>query len=150
MKKVLKVKITRTQSGGGTHYDYPAEYDPKKFQVITYESILTDKINDIVSRGNDHEYVIGLVEDIDAQAFLVNPDIVELNRTQSEAFLSPDLDKSVLKIDDINSVLGILAKSVKGEILTNQEKDLIDDTKQSSLIKKSKTFKEVLDTNGIV
>ncbi len=149
MKKLLKVKIKREVSSGKTSYTYPKEYDPQKFDVIAYETSLSGKYNEVVKRGNDHEYVIGLVDENDIKGFLKCPDIVEINRQQAQQFFGSDFDKSEPIITDMPKVLLTVAKSVRGESLAQEEKDLLDPNHPSRGINKTKTYKNVLDENGI-
>jgi len=149
MKKVLKVKIKRDQSGGATHYEYPPQYNPKKFQVITYETQLTDKMDVVIGRGNKDEYVLGFVEDVDVAGFLASPDIVEVNRAEADEFIGPDLDKATEKITDQNAVLIALAKVAKKEELSDEDKEVIDSSNKKPGINRSKSLREVLDENNI-
>ncbi len=149
MKKILKVKIKRTVGGGKTSYTYPPEYKAERFDVLVYETQLTGKHQEVVNRGNDHEYVIGLVDEVDAPAFLKSPDIKEINRQQAEQFFGEDFDKSSMKITDQAKVLLILAKSARGESLTQEDKDSLNPDHPSNGILKSRTYKDVLDEHGI-
>lgn len=145
MKKLLKVKIKRTVGGGKTSYTYPPEYDAQKFNVLTYETQLTGKHQTVVDRGNDHEYVIGTVDEVDAPAFLQSQDIKEINRNQAEQFIGADLEKAEPKITDQSKVLLVLAKVARGESLTQEERDAIDPNSPVKGVSKTRSFKDVLD-----
>lgn len=150
--KVLKVKIGRNKTAAKTSYSYPKEYDPKKFQVLCYESMVTHKLADVVGRDatpGGHEYVLGFVKDEDVAGFLVSPDIVEVNRTETEEFLGADLEKSTEKITDTNAVMLVLAKVARNEILTEEDKKTIDSSDATAGVSKSRTLKDALDENNI-
>lgn len=147
--KILKVKIIRTQGGGKTSYTYPPEYDSKKFTVIIYETQITGKMDKVVSRGNDHEFVIGVVQDADAPAFLANSDIVELTRAEAETFIDVDIDKAESSVIDVNKVVTITAKAVSGKTLTKKEKDAIDPTSSEIGINQGRTLRKALDDYGV-
>ena len=149
MKKLLKVKIKRAQDAGGTHYEYPKEYDPRKFQVLCYETQLTDRLNVVKNRGNNNEYVLGFVEEEFIGGFLKNPDIELLTRVEGEVFIGADLHKSEEKIVNQNKVLLALAKSARGQRLTKKEEDMLDPENKEPGINKTKTLHEVLDENDI-
>lgn len=149
MKNILKVKIQRQQDSEGTHYTYPKEYDPKKFDVLTYESQLSDRYTQVIDRGNDHEYVIGLVEVIDVDSFLKSPDIELITRQEVNVFIGEDLHKYIEKVTDTEAVVKILAKAAKGEKLAKEEHEAIDSSHPRRGINRSKTLNEVLNENGL-
>ena len=146
--KLLKVKIKRTQANGATHYEYPPEYNPKKFQVLCYETQLTGKYDEVVGRGNTDEYVIGMVADGEETVFLYSPDIVEIKKNECDAFLGVDLDKKVQKITDQDAVIKVLAKSAKKEELTPEDFKVLDPKDQTAGITESKSYNDVLKENG--
>ena len=146
--KILKVKIKRNQSGGKTSYIYPPQYNAKKFNVLVYESLLTDGYNKVVGKGNKEEIVIGLVQDYDATSFLVSPDITEITKAEADTFLGIDLDKKIDKITDQDEVLRVLAKAARKETLSVEDLDVIDPKKPTKGIGSSKSFNEVLGEYG--
>ena len=146
--KLLKVKIKRTQNAGSTHYEYPPEYNPKKFQVLCYETQLEGKYDAVVGRGNTDEYVIGFVPDGEETVFLYSPDITEINKSEVDAFLGADLDKKVQKITDQDAVLSVLAKSAKKEVLTEADLKVLDPKDATAGITESKSYNDVLKENG--
>ena len=149
MKKILKVKIKRNQEEGKTSYVYPTEYDPKKFQVIIYETQIEGNLDKVRKRGNKTEYVIGAVEEENAPSFLRSSDIVEITRSEAEKFAGPELDRTVDKILDRDKVMLILAKSVKGEPLSPDELKIIDSDDPTPGLNKSKSLRKALDEYGL-
>lgn len=141
---ILKVKIKRNQTSSGTKYTYPPEYDPRKIQVLCYESMLPENYAEVVSRGNKDEYLIGCVSDGDADVFLKSKDIQEISETEAK-ILGEAWTRRATKITDPEKVIAVLAKSVRGETLTQTEKDSIDPNKPDSGIILSKSFTECLD-----
>ena len=140
--KILKVKIKREQTGGGTHYVYPSEYDAEKITVLRYES--TEKEADVIARGNTDEYLIGCVSDVDASQFLASGDIVEL--TKIDAIILGDT--WVTKMETITNrdrVIQVLAKYTRGEKLTQQDKDILDPNHSETGIGKTRSFTEMLN-----
>ena len=146
--KILKVKIKRNQGGGKTSYTYPPQYNAQKFDVLVYESQLTDGYNKVVGKGNKEEIVIGTVQDDDAASFLVSPDITEITKAEADVFLGEDLDKKVEKITDQNEVLRVLAKVARKETLSMEDLDVIDPKKPTKGIGSSKSFNETLGEYG--
>lgn len=148
MKKILKVKIKRDQDSFSTRYTYPVSYNPQKIQVLAYETQISDKEAGVKARGNKDEYMLGFVDEADVPSFLVSPDIVEVNRAEAETFLGADLDKTILKIIDSNSVIAVLSKHARGEALSQEDKDVIDPKKPGAKIMESRSFRKVLDEYG--
>lgn len=149
MKKLLKVKLKRFQDSAGTHYEYPKEYDPRKFHIVIYETQLTDKYKHVVGRGNDHEYLLGFVEDSDFPIFIQSKDISLITRKEAEEFIGIDMDKYVEKITDNEKIIKILIKSAKSILLTEDELNAIDSSHPEKGINRSKTLREVLDEYGL-
>ncbi len=149
MKKILKVRIGRSVGGGKTSYTYPPEYDPKKFQVIVYETQIEWEKAKVEARGNKDEYVVGVVEELDAPAFLISDDIVEITRAESETFIGPELNRTSEKITDPSKVLSILAKVARKEVLTPEEENAIDPTNSVKGINNGSTIKDALDVYGV-
>ena len=149
MKKLLKVKIKRSQENGKTSYTYPKEFEATKFQVLVYETQLEGKLSHVVGRGNKDEYVLGFVDEQFVSDFLKNPDIKIIDRSEARNFLAEDYEKSIEKVNDQNKVLTILAKSVRGESLSSLELAALDPNNPEKGIIRTKTFKEVLDENDI-
>ncbi len=143
MSKILKIKIGRNQTGSGTSYIYPPEYDSSKINVLSYESIVKENEDIIKVRGNKEEYIIGVVKDVDAPGFLVSADIVELNQTEAET--TGNLWRpQVTKIEDRDKVIQILAKVALNQDLTQTEKDAINPDKEEPGIGKSRSFAAML------
>ena len=151
MKKLLKVKIKRDRSGGKTSYTYPKEYDAQKFDVLVYESQLSEKLQLVLDRdGNDnYEYVLGFVEEKFVPSFLVSKDIVELDKDEAELFIGDtDLNKYSTKVTDQNKVLELLSKQALGGILSDEDRKVLDVNHPTPGINRSKSLKEVLDEKG--
>jgi len=160
MPKILKVKIGRQETAAKTHYQYPtvvagqyAElktapcvYDPTKISVIVYETsdAQVGKLADVQARGNDHEFLIGVVKDIDAPAFLASPDIVELTRDEAIA-LGDTWTMSKERITDQTLVTSLLAKQARKETLTAEEIKSLDPNDPSPGLGMTPTFAEELD-----
>ena len=149
-KKLLKVKIKRTRTSGGTHYQYPAQYVAERFIVLVYETQITDKFDAVVARGDADEYVIGLVEDTFAAQFLSSPDIVEISRAEAEAFIGADLNKYTEKVNDEGKVISLLIKvAVKKETLTADELKALDPNDPAAGMSRSQTLREVMDRYAV-
>lgn len=149
MNKILKVKIKRTQDSSGTHYTYPAFYVAEKFKVIIYETLLEGKYDDVVNRGNDYEFVIGIVDEKDLAFFLQSSDIIEIDRIEAEQFIGNDLDKSETIITDSKKVLIVLSKVAIDQVLTNDDKKVLDPNDVTTGVNKTKTLSEALDEYGV-
>jgi len=65
MAKTLLVKAGVVDGGDKTSYTYPPEYDAKKIQVLCYE-----KGEERKTRDDGYQFLIGVVKDGDAVAFL--------------------------------------------------------------------------------
>lgn len=136
MVKYFKINIQRSHpEEGRTHYTYPKEYDPKKIQVLAYES--TECEDDVKERGDTEEYLIGAVADTDAEIFSKIGE--ELNEAEINT-LGDKWTKQVEKITDQEAVLKICAKAALGETLTDDEKAAINPDSETKGINKSKSF----------
>lgn len=136
MVKYFKINIQREHpEEGRTHYTYPKEYDPKKIQVLAYES--TGCESDVTKRGDTEEYLIGAVADADAEIFSkIGEELTEEEITT----LGNKWTKQVEKITDQETVLKICAKAALGETLTDEEKAVINPDNETKGINKSKSF----------
>jgi len=139
MAKILEVRIQRNQLSGRTDYVYPPGYDAKKIQVLCYE----DK-DETLLRNNGDQYCIGVVSDADALQFLASSDITEINRGNA-IVKGRRWRPQVNKIADEKKILMIIAKYVRGEVLTQQEKNALDPDSPEVGINKSKLFDDLLD-----
>lgn len=144
MAKILKIKAKRTQTARSTHYDYPPEYDAQKIQVLAYETFNPSNIQAVIDRGNKDEYLIGVVRDEDAPAFLVSEDIVEIDYNTAKEMGSRWI-KQIPKITDPQKVAKICQKVVNSQILDADELNALDIENPESGIIKSRTFQEFLD-----
>lgn len=154
--KLIKMKVHRYDPGhGGTRYEYPPGYDPKKVVMGPhYEKGAKE-------RGDDFQFIIFGVRDADAPQFL-SADAVEVNagsgklfkfeaaeqtRVEAEAeidnFLRGEtLDAGAEFIEDQVEVTKLLAKIGKGEVLTQEEQDALDPDKPQRGLGRKKSVKE--------
>lgn len=141
MAKILKILIDRESKNGGTHYTYPPEYNAKHIQILAYESSYEE--DNVKSRGNKDEYVIGVVSDEHVPTFLKNDNISEISVEEANK-LGNRWTRQIEKISDEKKVLSILAKNLRGEELTQEDKDAIDPHKEAIGINKTKAFSDSL------
>lgn len=140
--KILQVKAILTpNAGGGIHYNYPPEYDAEKISVLTYEHV--GDLAAIQNRNMAYEYLIGVVSDEDAVQFLKSDMVTEL--TQEDAIEKgrrwrPQVDH----ITDVTAVLLTLAKSARGEQLSQNDMDALTPEKATAGINKSELFDDLL------
>lgn len=142
--KILKVKARREQTSRGTHYTYPPEYDARKIQVLCYESSLPENYDKVVVRGNKDEFLIGVVDDVDASVFLTSPDIKEITKTEAMS-LGEQWTKQAQKVTDEKKVLLIVAKAARGEQLTQEDKKALDPADPEQGVNLSRSFTDVLN-----
>ena len=139
---ILQVKAILTPNGGGgIHYNYPEEYDAEKINVLCYEHV--GDMAAVEARGLEYEYLIGLVSDEDAVQFLKSDMVTELTQTSATEKgrrWRPQVDK----IADITKVLLTLAKSARGNQLTQEDLDAITPEKATAGINKSELFDDLL------
>lgn len=147
MSKILLIKAAREDLFGGSHYSYPDVYDREKIRVVCYEHVGEEK--KIKARfkkskiNYGHEYLIGIVADEDADQFLANSDIRELDPKEAiEKGLRwrPQVVKS-----NQHRALELLSKSARGLDLTISEKDELDPDIPGGAMFKSKRFDHLLD-----
>ena len=145
MAVTLMIRAKRSKiSGGGTHYEYPPEYDSQKIQVLCYESVgENDKVTLRDKGTKPHEFLIGVVSDEDAPGFLKSPDINVIGQA-SAIEKGRRWRPQVEKILDQNKVLMVLAKVARGEVLTKGDKDAINPDNTANGINKSQKFDDLL------
>ena len=145
MSIILLVKAKRSRnSGGGTHYTYPPEYDAQKIQVLCYESSGENSI--VSARDNSaqpYEFLIGVVSDEDSIQFLKSHDIREIHQVEANE-KGRRWRPQVERVIDQGKVMMILAKHARGEELTQEELDVIDPEKSNLGINKSQLFDDLL------
>jgi hypothetical protein len=148
MAKILKIRLGREQTAAKTKYTFPEELDRSKIKVVSYETIQSsERRADVIARGNDHEFIIAVVEDIDAPAFLVSDDIVEL--TEQEAITLGDTWRSpVVKTKDQNAVNMALSKYALSQALSPEEAAALDPNDPTPGINMTENFTEML-TNTV-
>ena len=142
--KILKVKIKRTQTASGTHYEYPKEYIASKINVLCYETMSPTGDTDVKNRGNTDEFCIGVVQDKDAAGFLKSADIVEVDKATAKT-LGVRWTVQVEKINNQDEVIRIAKKIVANQALTVDEKKALDPEDTTSGIVKSKHIADVID-----
>lgn len=147
-KKILKVKVGRKAINGGTRYVYPPVYDASKIQVLVYESSLEENLQEVKNRGNNYEFLLGLVDEADAPRFLKSEDITEISRSEAEQ-LGAVWTKQQEKITDQNAVLSVLSKMARKETLSTDDQKVIDPNDDTPGIAKSKSFSQILDESGV-
>ena len=141
--RILKIKVRRQQTKAGTFYTYPPEYDAEKIQVICYESVLPENYKKVVERGNEEEFLIGVVRDDDASTFLCSSNVQEINREEAVTLGNQWL-KQTERIADLGKVLVIMAKVCRGESLNQREKDALDPNKPEQGINLSRSIEDIL------
>lgn len=154
--RLIKVKVKREKIlGGGTHYVYPPQWNAERLNSgfgPLYES--GEKYNDVVSRGDDHEYVLIGVQDADADSFLQADGYKDGSgfsfeaKEITKAKAIEDCDSWIVpreKMTDQSKVLSILARVARGEELTQAEKDSIDPSKPEVGITMTKNLTQMLD-----
>jgi len=143
MVKILRVKAKRDKTNGVTRYTYPAQYDAKKINVLQYESMSDDGLDDIKARGMKDGYLIGVVSDEDAPEFLKSRDIVEID-FETAVTLGTRWRKIVDTITDPSRVINILAKKARGIDLEEVDVNAIDPLKPELGINRRMSFREKL------
>lgn len=143
--KYLKIKVNKVVTGGSTEYFYPKWYDPKKVNVVMYETTFTKGKADSEQRGNADEFIHCMVDDDYGAQIIREDSVTELER---EAFIADaDANHEVTeKITDPEKVLKVLAKQARGEILDKVDTDTIDPTKEESGIIMSPSFREKVES----
>ena len=147
---LLKIKVKRQKIDGGTRYTYPPQYDASKIQVMCYESSLPENYQIVMDRGNDYEYLIGAVKDIDAPRFLSGFDVEQLTELQTLE-LGNQWTKPAIIINDPEKVIEICQKIIANISLTQIEKDAIDPSKSTSgIIIKGKFIDAIANLKSIL
>ena len=157
--KVIKMKVHRYDPGhGGTRYEYPPGYDPKKVVMGPhYEKGAKE-------RGDDFQFIIFGVRDADAVQFLsanaaeVNAgsgkrfkfEALEQTRAEAEAEIDGFLRgeeyiQGAEYIEDQVVVAKLMAKIAKKEDLTTEEFDALDPDKPARGVRRKKSVKEHWD-----
>jgi hypothetical protein len=157
--KVIKMRVHRYDPGhGGTRYEYPPGYDPKKVVMGPhYEKGAKE-------RGEDFQFIIFGVRDADAPQFL-SADAVEVNagsgkkfkfeakeQTRAEAEAEIDgflrgetLDQGAEYIEDQTLITKLVAKIGKGQALGTKELEALDPDKPERGVGRKKSVKEHWD-----
>lgn len=128
--KLIKVKIIKNVTPGQPRMQYPAIYNAQEVEVhktgpIIYEGRL--------ARGEDVEYCLLCVSDELANKYARDPDVVILNKGQANSWLrqNPDLQEQPdERVTDSDRLLAIIAKSVSGIALSQEDKDALDPDKK--------------------
>ena len=157
--KIIRMKVHRYDPGhGGTRYEYPPGYDPKKVVMGPhYEKGAKE-------RGEDFQFIIFGVRDADAAQFL-SADAVEVNagsgkkfkfeaaeqtRAEAEAEIDgflrgEEYNQGAEFIEDQVKVTKIMAKIGKGQPLSTEESDALDPDKPVRGLGRKKSVKEHWD-----
>ena len=118
--KFIKLKIRREYSNGRTRFYYPKEYESAKIKVGPfYESTHPENEKKVIKRG-DWEYIIIGVDEKYAKRLLGCPDTEEISEEKAKKLGEEWLPQHEV-IKDSRRVLAILAKHVRGQILTREE-----------------------------
>lgn len=138
--KLIKMKVHRYDPGhGGTRYEYPPGYDPKKVVMGPHYE------NGAKARGENWQYIIFGVRDADAPQFLAADaqlvsaksgqqftfEALEQTRVEAEAEIDGFLRGEVYAqgaefIQDQLLVTQLIAKVGKQEALSQKELDALD------------------------
>jgi hypothetical protein len=151
MAKILKSKVKRVRTGARVQYTYPPEYDATKINVIGMETMQhAAKFVEVDARAAEgadgYEYMLGVVSDADAPAFLASADIVEV--TRAAAIVEGDTWMNARTvIQDDNVIIGVLDKVSKSEVLSKEDEDAIDPTNAVVGLTTSPDFTDRVDVN---
>ena len=148
--KLLKIKVNIDRREGSTHYTYPQpHYDMLRivFGPI-YEGGRIENLPDIWARGSkesSYEYIlVGVENNLRVQDALQNPDIEEILDADCLVLGNKWMGQEE-KISDSNKVTLILAKSARGETLTQDEINALDPNHKELGINKTASFEETLE-----
>jgi len=138
MAKIIKAKVYYTKDASGTHYSggYPKNWQANKIAVMGYGDAGEDE------RGT-YDIVMGLIREDDYATQLIsdNPGVVwEIQKDEANEFGDKYWRPQTVKILDQRKVIEILAKAVRGEKLTQKERDAIDPEKPERGLNKTKKF----------
>jgi hypothetical protein len=140
--KYLKVKIARSNiPGGGTHYEYPPEYEATQVKFgPTYETSNPANVNAVKARPSKHEECFIAVDDADAVGFLASADITEITEAQFISLSETNSPPVAEQIVDQQAVLSVLDKVKKNLPLNQKDRDIIDGDNVEPGIRKGKSF----------
>lgn len=139
MAKILKIRIKRTQKITGTFYTYPPEYDSRKIQVLVYESSLKVNEQSIINRGNQDEYLIGVVRDSDAPGFLSSSNVEEIDYSTA-VDLGNLWRPQVVLLTGPQNIVDVLLKVHNKKTLTKLDKKVINPDDSTPGLIKSRSF----------
>lgn len=141
--KILKVKAERVRVPGHTRYIYPPGYMPDKIMVVAYESMSEKGLAEVESRGDEYEFLIGVVSDKYAPGFLQTDSVEEI--TEKEAIeIGKNWVDRVIQVKDQNKVIQILAKFALEMSLTEEDISALDAENPAIGINRSLGFDERL------
>lgn len=148
--KLLKIKVKIDRRDGATHYTYPQpHYDMLRivFGPI-YEGGRSENLPDIWARGSQEsseEYLlVGVENTLRVQDALQNSNIEEISEADC-ILLGTKWMGQEEKISDPNKVTLILAKSARGETLTQDELNALDPNNAEIGINKTLSFEDTLN-----
>ena len=154
--KVIKMKVHRYDPGhGGTRYEYPPGYDPKKVVMGPHYE------KGAKQRGDDFQYIIFGVRDADASQFLAAGGVevtagsgkrfkfeaAEMTRAEAETEIDNYLrgetyDEAATFVEDQSVVTNMLAKIGKGEKLSKSDMEALDPDHPARGLRRKKSVKE--------
>lgn len=122
--KILKAKVYVDQSGGKTTYIYPQVWldNKEKFPAIMYPNDRTDQGTD---EGGTYQWVYPVVPDDLAATLLALPEFSAPTRADVQAYADKHWP-AVETILDSTKVLTVVAKILRQEALTLDERKALD------------------------
>lgn len=139
--KLLKIKIKRENKNNTTKLTYPKEYRAKLVNVLAYET--KDERLKRSDKDTIH-YCICIVDDKVGNHMLKSDDITEITETEFKNLGDKWRPQKEI-ITNQNEVISLTAKAVRGETLTQKEKDALDPDKDEKGINKSQSFEEMFN-----
>jgi hypothetical protein len=146
--KILKVKIEVTHNNGATQYvGYPKEWldNKEKISNILYPGDRTDEVGE---GGKLYQIVYPVLPDDLYDKMKNLPICSEPNLAELTAY-SDKHAPQVERITDENKVIGILAKTAQGKVLTKADKDALDPENPTPGITKTKRWIDEIKQYGI-
>lgn len=152
--KFLRMRIRRQDLEGRTHYTYPSCYEANKIIIgPIYEGGLEWQEKKIRDRKKEDEYILVGIDDSNLSQFLKAQKLLEDNfyygveevDLNDAKTIGDNWTEQTEKITDEKKVLMICAKAIRGEALSQAEKDAIDPEKDTPGIIRTKKFSEILD-----
>jgi len=139
MSKIIKAKIYYTKTEGGTSYSggYPIGLTDTKTQWLV-ESDETEKGQD--EKGTYVTKLAVVYDNTLVDKAIATGQCWEINEIEADEFGKKFSSPQVEQITDQEKVIKICAKAIKGEVLTQKEKNAIDPDNEEIGINKTKPF----------